>query len=409
MGLPAPSLAALPRQFGRYLLFDRIGRGGMADIYLAQMKTELGVPRRVVVKAILPELSGDPRFARLLVDEAKLVAGLRHANVVQVLDLGREGDRLFIAMEYVEGLDLNQLLARLSKRKIALPTELALFIVREVLAALDFAHRAQNESGPLGIVHRDVSPSNILISFEGEVKLCDFGIAKAFAKAPSSSAEHEGGGLDSEEESGAHIVGKAAYMAPEHARGEELDPRADIFSAGIVLYELCAGRRLYRGTEEEMLRLARKGEVPPLPERGLPHPEELQAILDRALAFDRDERFATAAEFLRALDDYSLRAKLFASQLRFGAFLSEHFEEEVVRLRRERERAVEALARGPILELAPIAEPDAEPECQAEPESPLEHQVRASDEPGRPKKTIRIAYVAAALVLFALALALALR
>src|SRR5690606_18187794 len=150
---------------------------------------------------------------------------------------------------------LNQLLARLSKRKIALPTELALFIVREVLAALDFAHRAQNESGPLGIVHRDVSPSNILISFEGEVKLCDFGIAKAFAKAPSSSAEHEGGGLDSEEESGAHIVGKAAYMAPEHARGEELDPRADIFSAGIVLYELCAGRRLYRGTEEEMLRL----------------------------------------------------------------------------------------------------------------------------------------------------------
>src|SRR5690606_5320217 len=121
MGSPAPSSAALPRQFGRYLLFDRIGRGGMADIYLAQVKTELGVPRRVVVKEILPELSGDAHFARMLVDEAKLVAGLRHANVAQVLDLGREDGRLFIAMEYVEGLDLNQLLRRLSKSKIALP------------------------------------------------------------------------------------------------------------------------------------------------------------------------------------------------------------------------------------------------------------------------------------------------
>ncbi|HBQ19021.1 MAG TPA: serine/threonine protein kinase, partial [Myxococcales bacterium] len=162
----------LPRRFGRYHLFDRIGRGGMADIYLARAHTELGGARRVVVKQILPELGGDPQFAKMLIDEAKLVAGLRHANVVQVLDLGREGDRLYITMEYVEGYDLNQLLRRLSKRRIPLPAEFALFVVREALAALDFAHRKKDDEGePLGIVHRDVSPSNVLISFEGEVKL----------------------------------------------------------------------------------------------------------------------------------------------------------------------------------------------------------------------------------------------
>lgn len=250
MGSPAREVAAagvdgatdpLPRRFGRYLLFDRIGRGGMADIYLARLETEIGAARRVVVKQILPELSRDPRFARMLIDEAKLVSGLRHANIVQVLDLGREGERLFIAMEYVEGFDLDQLLRALSRRRIALPAEFALFVVREVLAALDFAHRATDEEGrPRGIVHRDVSPSNVLISFEGEVKLCDFGIAKALGMPAVASAEP---GSSGEAGSGkrSSIAGKAAYMSPEHARGEELDARADVFSAGIVLHELCAG------------------------------------------------------------------------------------------------------------------------------------------------------------------------
>ena len=356
MGSPAVSPVELPRQFGRYLLFDRIGRGGMADIYLAQAQTAVGVPRRVVVKEILPELSGDPHFARMLVEEAKLVAGLRHANVAQVLDLGREGERLFIAMEYVEGLDLNQLLRQLSKQKIALPAELALFVVREMLAALDFAHRPTDARGrPLGIVHRDVSPSNVLISFEGEVKLCDFGIAKALGATPSLP----GGPPATDERSGerSHIAGKAAYMSPEHARGLDIDGRADVFAAGIVLYELCAGRRLYRGTEAEMLAMAREGAVPPLPDRGLPRQDELQAILDRALALAPSDRFATAAELLRALDEYAIRAKLFASQLRFGAFMSEHFEADVIRLRRDRERAAEALARGPAAEIAPLDPP----------------------------------------------------
>ncbi len=390
---PAPAATAdesLPRRFGRYLLFDRIGRGGMANIYLARVETEFGAARRVVVKEILPALSGDAHFARMLVEEAKLVAGLRHGNIAQVLDLGREDERLFIAMEYVEGFDLNQLLRMLSKRKVALPAEFALFLVREMLAALDFAHRAKDEQGhPLGIVHRDVSPSNVLVSFEGEVKLCDFGIAKAFGTAPS----HPNEPLGSEDGSGqrSRIAGKAAYMSPEHARGEELDARADIFAAGIVLWELCAGRRLYRGTEDEMLQMAREGAIPPLPDRGLPLHDELAGILSRALVVDPNERWASAGEMARALDDYAMRAKLFASQIRFGTFLSDHFELDVIRLRRARERAAEALDRGPAVELVPLepAEPaigDTEhalPEGRAEDDTAKNRAMPALDETQR--------------------------
>lgn len=408
----------LPRRFGRYLLFDRIGRGGMADIFLARVETELGVARRVVVKQILPELVRDAHFARMLVDEAKLVSGLRHANIAQVLDLGREGERLFIAMEYVEGFDLNQLLRTLTQRRIALPAEFALFLVREVLSALDFAHRAADEGGrPLGIVHRDVSPSNVLVSFEGEVKLCDFGIARALG-APSLPASSEP--RTTQEGSGerSRIAGKAAYMSPEHARGEELDARADIFSAGIVLFELCAGRRLYRGSEAEMLELARAGVVPPLPDRGLPAQAELQAILDRALAPEPAARWQTAAEMGRALDAYAMGAKLFASQLRFATFLSEHFEADVVSLRRARERAAEALELGPPAVVAPVAPPEEEPpapgagvtDAQRELAAVDTRRLRASTAaPPRRAPLVLVAGGVALLILLVVLAALALR
>jgi serine/threonine protein kinase len=318
--------------FGRYVLFDRIGRGGMANIFLARADTALGGSRLCVVKQILSELGNDSKFERALVSEAKLAARLTHANVVQVFDLGRESDRLFIAMEYVEGFDLNQLLTALSKAKLALPAEFALFVMREVLRALDYAHRVKGDDGrTLGLVHRDVSPSNVLISFEGEVKLCDFGIARAMSA-------HD----DSVELAAPKVVGKSAYMAPEHARGEPIDARADVFAAGILLWELCAGRRLYRGTEEEMLAQAKQAQVPELPNRGLPAHEKLQAVLQRALSRYRDERFQTAHEFLRALEDYAVQARLMASQLRFAHFLTSNFATQIVELRRTREIAARA-------------------------------------------------------------------
>lgn len=346
MGSSAPAPAhpagpegeALPRTFGRYLLFDHIGRGGMADIYLASARTGLGGERLVVVKEILPELSGDGGFARMLRAEAKLAAHLNHANVVQVIDLGRQDDRLYIAMEYVEGFDLNQLLRRLSEARIPLPAEFALFIVRETLRALDYAHRVRTADGrPMEIVHRDVSPSNVLISFEGEVKLCDFGIARAYGTGDGAGAP------DDDRVARARVAGKSAYMAPEHARGEEIDARADLFAAGILLWELCAGRRLYKGTEEEMLAQAREGRVPPLPDRGLPNQADLQAVLDRAFEVDRRRRWQSAADFLAALEDYAMGAGLMASQIRFGEFLTEHFADEIVHVRRARELSAKGL------------------------------------------------------------------
>jgi len=333
---PSESPGPLPRVFGRYVLFDRIGRGGMADIYLARADTSLGGSRLCVVKQILAHLGSDMTFEKLLIEEAKLAARLTHANVVQVFDLGREGDRLYLGMEYVEGFDLNQLLRALSKSRVALPAEFAVFVVRETLRALDYAHRLKDADGHIvGLVHRDVSPSNVLISFEGEVKLCDFGIARAFSAR--EEMQHSMPPMTPK------VLGKSAYMAPEHARGEPIDARADVFAAGILLWELSAGRRLYKGTEEEMLTLARQAKVPPLPERGLPDQPKLQAVLDRALARFRDDRFQNAAEFLRALEDYAIGAKLMASQLRFGAFLTDHFAGEILELRRERERAARGM------------------------------------------------------------------
>jgi serine/threonine protein kinase len=322
---------ALPRPFGtQYVLLDRIGVGGMAEIYLARGRTQSGVGRLAVVKLVLPRLSRDDRFSALLVQEAKLAAQLSHGNVVQTFDLGRESGRLFIAMEYVEGFDLNELLKRCSKQRVPLPFEFALLIVRETLEGLDYAHRKRDADGkPLNIVHRDVSPSNILISFEGEVKLCDFGIALA---------------MNSGEVGTETIEGKASYMSPEHARGDSIDARADIFSLSVILWELIAGRRMYRARPgTELIALARAGDVPPLPDKSLPDFERLRAIVHKGLARSPGDRFPTAMAMAHALDEYAMDNGLRATPMALGEFVVEHFGQEILERRRERERAAIAL------------------------------------------------------------------
>ena len=340
----------LPRNFGRYALFDFIGKGGMAEIYLARARTELGATRLCVVKQILPGLAGDPKFSEMLVHEAKLAARLNHANVVQVFDLGRADGRLFIAMEYVEGFDLNDLLRRCSRAKVPLPFELGVHVVREALRGLDYAHRRRSDEGePLGIVHRDVSPSNLLVSFEGEVKVCDFGIARANDTISAASTAHE---LDEA------IKGKAGYMSPEHARGEPIEARADVFAAGIVLWELAAGRRLYKAGDgrDALLEQARRGEVPELQSSGLPAEATLRAIVARALSRERDARYASAADMLRDLEGYAASAKLMTSPLQLGEWLEKTFGEEIVARRRARERAVAALEKGAPVVVEPVGE-----------------------------------------------------
>lgn len=323
---------ALPRRFGRYLLFDKIGEGGMARIFLARTKAGLGGDRLIVVKEILPMLAASTEMSRLLVDEAKLCATLSHKNIVQVNDLGREDGRLYIAMEYIEGLDLRELLRGCSQKKIPLPVEFSLFIVLETLRALDYAHRKRSEDGkPLGIVHRDVSPSNVLLSVEGEVKLCDFGIARALASGEALPEEA--------------IQGKAGYMSPEAARGDSVDARSDVFAAGIVLWELMAGQRLYRpgGGRPPTIEQAREANIPDVPSRGHPDEARLFGIIRRALARDSAGRYQSAQEMLGDLEAYVADNRLVVSAIRFGDWLTEHFGSEMIERRRERERAAKAL------------------------------------------------------------------
>lgn len=317
----------LPRRIGSYTLFEPVGRGGMAELFLARTETELGATRLAVVKLILPAFSDDPKFAEMLIHEAKLAAGLSHRHIVQVLELGRhdepDGDleerRLFIAMEYVEGFDLNALLRKCTETKEGLPAQHALGIVADILEGLDYAHRR-----PEKIVHRDVSPSNILISYEGEVKLCDFGIAAANDLVREEASEA--------------LKGKAGYMSPEHARGEPLDARADVFAAGIILWELLTGRRLYKPrTEIPLLEQARLADIPPIPDKGLPHTDELQRIVKKALAPNKDDRYASAGAFQRDLEGYLAKAGLLASRLKLGEWLSSTFGTSLIEERRASE------------------------------------------------------------------------
>lgn len=319
--LPPP----LPRTFGRYTLFEEIGKGGMAQIYLARAQTELGATRLAVVKEILPAFADDPRFASMLSHEAKLAARLSHSRIVQVFDLGRQNERLYIAMEYVEGFDLNSLLHKCADTKVGLPARHALGIVADVLEGLDYAHRRVDDAGrPLGIVHRDVSPSNILISYEGEVKLCDFGIAHANDLVKDGETEA--------------LKGKAGYMSPEHARGESLDARADVFATGIILWELLAGRRLYKPKSEvPLIAQARQAEIPPLPDKGLAFHSKLEAIVRRALAKDREERYSSAGAMLRDLEEYLADSGQLASRLKLGEWIAGTFGTALVEKRRASE------------------------------------------------------------------------
>jgi eukaryotic-like serine/threonine-protein kinase len=395
---PAPSVI-LPRSFGRYVLFDFIGRGGTAEAYLARQRTELGVARRCVVKQIVPELASDPTFSDMLVHEAKLAARLSHANVVQVFDLGREDDRLFIAMEYVEGFDLNDLLRRCSRAKIPFPFELGVHIISEALKGLDYAHRRLDDSGrPLEIVHRDVSPSNLLVSFEGEVKVCDFGIARA------NDAIDDREGPELEEA----LKGKAGYMSPEHARGEQIDARADVFAAGIVLWELASGRRLYKVAEggPTLLDQARKADIPELVAADLPASALLRRIVSKALAVDRDARYPSASAMQRDLQEYAVSGKLMTSPLELGEWLTKTFGLDIVAQRRTRERAAAAWEKGPAVVLEPV-EPPSAAAFDLSPQSTPLLLVQKSER--RPKAPMAIFAVMVIMTLVAVVVALAAR
>ncbi len=282
-------------QFGPYRIVRRIAIGGMAEIYLAKTAGLAGFERHLVLKVIHTKFATDPEFIDMLVREAKLVVRLSHVNVAQVFDLGKEEDRYYIAMEYVEGLDLYQFLKRLRSKKQPMPLAVAAYIVSEVAAALHYAHERKDENGvPLGIIHRDISPQNVLLSYEGDVKVIDFGIAKARAHAQTT-----GVGI---------IKGKFSYMSPEQARGEKLDHRSDIFAVGVLLYELLTNKMLYDSdSARDILRLAKHGRfLPPSTHRDdIPH--DLERIVLKALARETDTRYQNGNEVREALTDWLVK------------------------------------------------------------------------------------------------------
>ncbi|MEZ4340707.1 MAG: serine/threonine-protein kinase, partial [Sandaracinaceae bacterium] len=273
--------------FGNYELVERIAEGGMAEVWRARSLGVAGFEKTVVIKRVLPSLLERPGFAELLVREAKIAARLNHPNVVQIYDLGEQDGSYFIAMEFLRGKDLAAALAHRGPADAPFDLALRLWIASEVAKALDYAHRARFDDGkPMNIVHRDVSPQNVLLGYEGEVKVADFGIARA---------DEPGLGRGEDPKI---LRGKYAYMSPEQARGEVLDRRSDIFSLGILLFELITRRRMFRGsTSAQTLEMVRADKLPPWP-RHLPAqaPEALEPLLARALAPAKADRFASAGE-----------------------------------------------------------------------------------------------------------------
>lgn len=279
------------QRFGPYVILDRIGEGGMAEIFLAKIQGYSGFEKLIALKKILPKFSQNHTFAHMLIHEAKLAAALNHFNVVQVYDLGEIDGQVFIAMEYVRGRDLSSVLANTYRHKESLPIELSLFIATEFLTGLEYAHRLRGHDGaPLSIIHRDISPQNILISYEGEVKVTDFGIARVISEDPNENSPPS------------HVHGKFGYMSPEQASNQLIDQRSDIFSAGVVLWEMLVGSRLFRGrNQQDTVNMVTDKPIPPPSSLNPAVPSDVDAICLKALARDKNYRYQTMGAFLGAL------------------------------------------------------------------------------------------------------------
>jgi TonB family protein len=277
-------------RFGQYVLLEKIASGGMAEVWKARMRGVEGFQKIVAIKKILPHLSDNQEFIAMFVDEAKLAAQLNHNNIIHIYDLGKIQKSYYIAMEFVDGYDLKSILRQAQERDQPLTVDLALFIASKVAAALDYAHRKRDFDGhDLGLVHRDVSPQNVLISHEGDIKLCDFGIAKAASKVSHTQA-------------GA-LKGKLQYMAPEQAWGRNIDRRSDIFALAAVLFELLTGRKLFAGENEmSVLEQVRQARVTPPSTFNEELTPEIDAVVIKGLQKDPANRYQTAAEMARDLD-----------------------------------------------------------------------------------------------------------
>ncbi|MGV3622613.1 MAG: protein kinase domain-containing protein [Archangium sp.] len=308
MGLP----------FGRYTLLKKIASGGMGQVLLAKKGSD-DFEKLVVIKRILPHLVEDEEFFAMFRDEAKITMRLDHPNIARINEFGVENGVHFIEMEYVAGEDLRRIEKQASATNKGIPIGIIVRIVADAAAGLDFAHKARDAKGvQLGLVHRDVSPQNILVGFDGSVKLIDFGVAKAAGRA-----QHTATGI---------LKGKFPYMSPEQADGLDLDARSDVFALGIVLWEQLTGRRLFKGDNDlATQRLVKACQVPPPSQVEASVPPGLDPITLKALAKDPKDRFADAAEFRLALEDFALHNAIPTSSAHLSAFMQDLYAERIAK------------------------------------------------------------------------------
>ena len=306
-----------PTTFGKYLLLERINVGGMAEVFKAKAFGVEGFERILAIKRILPNMADDDEFINMFIDEARIAVQLSHANVVQIYELGKFENQYYIAMEYVAGKDLRQILDRYRKKKETMSVAAAAFITSRICDGLDYAHRKLDATGkPLNLIHRDVSPQNILVSFEGSVKITDFGIVKAEDRGSKTQA-----GV---------LKGKFGYMSPEQVRGWEIDNRSDIFAVGILLYEMVTGKRLFIGESDfSTLERVRNADVTPPTQHNPNIPETLERVMLKALARERDERYSHAADLADDLQQFLIEENSIFSGKRLAGLLQEEYREDI--------------------------------------------------------------------------------
>ena len=300
-------------KLGRYTVLRKIATGGMAEVYLARQDGLQGFEKPVALKQILPHLATEAKLVTMFLDEARLAARLSHPNIVQILDLGVEGEVPFLAMEYIFGESLSQLRDRLAANGRKVPLEVSLFVATNLCLALHHAHTFGGAAKPHPIIHRDVSPQNVLLSFEGAVKLADFGVAKAKGASKTTTV-----GL---------IKGKVGYMSPEQVMGESVDARSDLFALGIVLYELVTGKAPFSGRSmRAILDAVTCAEAPPLPSTQGDCPKDFDPVLAQALQKRPEKRFQTAAQMLAALEKLQRDHALSANSLTIGRLMEDAFQ-----------------------------------------------------------------------------------
>ena len=371
-------------RFGKYFLVKKLATGGMAQLYKAKITGVQGFEKLIAIKTILPHLASEKELISSFIDEAKLAALLHHQNIVQIYDFGNIEDTYYISMEYLFGKDLRHLLNKAKGKNLLPSIEIALYIESRICAGLDYAHSLKDfQMRPLNIIHRDISPQNVFVTYDGDVKIVDFGIAKAARRSTLTQA-----GM---------IKGKVAYMSPEQASGQGVDYRSDIFSAGILLYEMVTGKQMFTGTDtlQILARVCRaEFEPPEMAQGGLP--PQVYDILHRALKKDVNERYQSCGEMLADLEECMFKLSMRPTARALCQYMKELFKEEII---------AEGEALG---ETAPFCtEEEPTPPQVEEPSEKLEEKPIVSPAEERPKIKRGVLYGAIGVVLIIVVVVLA--